>query len=473
MRLSRIDAPSDKTRVRTVPEKDKASKEPTDADRSDEDRDDKVEASAEAEASTEAEERDEPKKAASGDEDDASARVAEALGVGVEGEGVEGDPEATAEAKEPAPPPNRAARRREEAVRRRKKRAGAGTGEEREDLPRDKNARAKELLTRRQEQAAEKRPVALLPSEMVDDALARSWSATGKWLRTNFYILQWVIVASVVGVAGYMFYVSRTEKKAGNASGTLISAVEAERGRVIPEDKRTDEDKRFDPTRVFATSDERLNAALTSYNQVIDQHPGTGAAMLAKLGQAGVLLDKRDFGHALDAYNAVLASPLAAADLDVKGRAIEGLGLAKEGKGDLDGALATFGDLAKIDAKGFKELAKYHQARIHLAKGDKEKAKELLKELLALKGEAAKDPTKDILNPADRGSAPGLDTQSFPYLKTVAEELLRSIDPNAMPSRMQLSSPTGPKLTPEQLRALQQKAREAAEKLGSEPHGTP
>jgi hypothetical protein len=451
-----------------VPEKDKATKEPTDADRSDDDRDDKPDAPDEAGAS--GSEGDDPNKAES--PDDASSRVADALGVGIEGaEGDAADPEATAEAKEPPPPPNRAARRRDEAVRRRKKRAGAS--DEGEALPKDKNARAKELLARRQEQATEKRPVALLPSEMVDDALARSWSAAGKWLRSNFYILQWVIVASVVGVAGYMFYVSRTEKKAGSASATLVAAVEAERGRVMAEDKRSDEDKRFDPTRVFATPEERVEAALASYNQVIDQHPGTGAAMLAKLGQAGVLLDKRDFQHALDAFNAVLASPLAAADLDVKGRAIEGLGLAKEGKGDLDGALATFGDLAKVDAKGFKELAKYHQARIHLAKGDKEKAKELLKELLALKGEAAKDPTKDILNPADRGSAPGLDTQSFPYLKTVAEELLRSIDPNAMPSRMQLSSPTGPKLTPEQLRALQQKAREAAEKLGSEPHGTP
>lgn len=450
-----------------MPEKDKDIKEPTDADRSEDDRDDEGE-TAEAEGS------DKAKKAeAAAEDDDASARVAEALGVGADDtEGQEAEGDATAEAKEPAPPPNRAARRREEAVRRRKKRA-SGTDDEGEARPRDKNARAKELLMRRQEQAAEKRPVALLPSEMVDDALARSWSAAGKWVRTNFYVLQWVIVASVVGVAGYMFYVSRSEKKAGSASGTLIAAVEAERGRVMAEDKRSEEDKRFDPTRVFATPEERADAALASYNQVIDQHAGTGAAMLAKLGQAGVMLDKRDFAHALDAYNAVLASPLAAADLDVKGRAIEGLGLAKEGKGDLDGALATFGDLAKVDAKGFKELAKYHQARIHLAKGEKDKAKDLLKELLALKGEADKDPTKDILNPTDKGSAPGLDTQSFPYLKTVAEELLRSIDPNAMPSRLQLSSPTGPKLTPEQLRALQERAREAAEKMGSEPHGAP
>jgi tetratricopeptide (TPR) repeat protein len=465
-----------------VPEKDKATKEPTKAGGSARDDDDgnQDELSAGAEnapedKAREASEDDDPNEPGSVADDDASARVADALGVGVEGEGEGADDEAAkaAEAKEPAAPPNRQARRREEAIRRRKKRAGASGEGESEALPKDRNARAKELLSRRQEQAAEKRPVALLPGEMVDDALARSWSASIKWLRANFQILQWVIVAGVVGVAGYMVYVSRTEKTAGNASATLIAAVAAERGRVMAEDKREEDEKKFDPTRVFATPEERAEAALASYNQVIDQHAGTGAAMLAKLGQAGVLLEKRDYQHALDAYNAVIGSPLAAADADFKGRALEGAGLAKEGKGDLDGALETFVEVGKVDAKGYKELSKYHQARITLAKGEKEKAKDLLKELLALKGDDTKDPTKDILNPVDKGTLPGLDSQAFPYLKTAAEELLRSIDPSALPSRMSLSSPGGPKLTPEQRERLLQRAREAAEKMGADPNGAP
>ena len=64
-----------------------------------------------------------------------------------------------------------------------------------------------------------------------------------------------------------------------------------------------------------------------------------------------------------------MRSALAAADPDVKGRAIEGLAFAKEGKGDLDGALASFKELSGIDVKGYKELATYHEARVLLAQG--------------------------------------------------------------------------------------------------------
>jgi tetratricopeptide (TPR) repeat protein len=475
---TRIDAPPHTTKVRGVPEKDTtkaegdAGSEPRDdAEAARRDEPEKVE---DREASTKGSSED-PEESAKAEEggDEAAARVAEALGIeSAEGTGDAADPEqAAAEAKEPAAAPNRAARRRDEAVKRRKKKsAGAGAADEKDDLPKDRNARAKELLLRRQEQAAERRPINLLPGEMVDDALARSWSATGKWLRTNFNVIQWVILLGLVGLGGFLFYTSRVEKKAGTASEALASAVAAQRGRVVAEDKRTDEEKDADPTRVFPTAEARADAALASYNQVIDQHPGTGGAILAKLGQAGILLEKRDYAHALDAYNAVLATPLAAADPDVKGRGLEGVGFAKEGTGDLDGAMTAFKEVEKVDAKGFKELGRYHQARIHVAKGEKEKAKDILVEILALKT-PEKDPTKEALNPVDKGTLPGIDSQMFPYLKTVAQELLRSIDPKALPARTELGGPGGAKISPEELERLIKRAREQAEQKGGEPHG--
>src|SRR5262249_34831548 len=143
------------------------------------------------------------------------------------------------------------------------------------------------------------------------------------------------------------------------------------------EDKRTDEEKETDIGKVFASPEARTDDALQAYGRVVDQHPGTGAAILGKLGQAGMLLEKKDYPQALATFEAVLATPLAAADLDVKGRTLEGIGFAKEGKGDLDGALAAFKDLGGVDVKGFAELSLYHQARVLLAKGDKDKAKEL------------------------------------------------------------------------------------------------
>ncbi len=405
-------------------------------------------------------------------DDEAAKRVASALGVGEEDEAASaGEGEADkGEEEKPAAAPNRAARRREEALRRKRKRAGGSAAAEEEEeasLAKDRNARAKQLLRKRQEQAAEPRPVALLPSEMVDDALARTWSATTKWLRTNFNVLQWIILAVLVGGGGYLFYVSRIETKSGNASGALIAAVAAERGRVTAEDKRTEDEKQFDPTRVFATAQERSDAAMASYNQVIDQHPGTGPAMLAKLGQAGVFLEKRDYPHAIEAYSAVLASPLANADPDVKGRALEGLGFAKEGSGEIDSALETFKEMGKLDAKGFKELSRYHQARLHLAKGEKEKAKDLLKELLGKTSDAVPDPTKDALsNPSEKTNPLGLDQSSFPYLKTQVEALLTRIDPTAVPKGIDLTSPMGGRLSPEQRKEIERRLQEAAEKAG-------
>ncbi|WP_437785889.1 tetratricopeptide repeat protein [Sorangium sp. So ce1097] len=370
--------------------------------------------------------------------DEAAQRVAEALGVAEEAEAPAADA-AGGEAVEAAP--NRAARRREEATTRRRKKKPTG-----EELPKDKNARAKELLARRREQAEGRRPVQLLPGEMVEDALTRMTTGAGRWIKQNFHILQWGALAAIVATGGVLFYLSRANKQDAVSSSALASAVAADRGRVLAEDSRTDEEKEFDITRTFKSAEERSDTALAAYNKVIDEHGGTGAAMLAKLGQAGVLLDKKDYAHALDAYSAVVSSPLAGADPDVKGRAIEGVGFAKEGKGDLDGALASFKELEAIDMKGYKELAQYHQARIHLAKGETDKAKELLK------------------SAHEKLQAPSADGRSFQFLEAVVEEMLRKIDPAAAPSRAAFGGPKGQAMTPEEIEQLIRRARESAEK---------
>ncbi|AUX42925.1 hypothetical protein SOCE26_043650 [Sorangium cellulosum] len=380
--------------------------------------------------------------------DEAAQRVAAALGVD-EPDGPaapEAAGEATGEAAEAQP--NRAARRREDVAARRRKKKPAG-----EELPKDKNARAKELLARRREQAAGRRPVQLLPGEMVEDALSRMTSGAGRWIKGNFHVLQWGFLAAIVATGGVLFYLSRSEKKDAVSSSALVSAVAADRGRVLAEDTRTDEEKEIDVTRTFKTADERSDTALAAYNKVIDEHPGTGAAILAKLGQAGVLLDKKDYAHALDAYGAVVSSPLAGADPDVKGRAIEGIGFAREGKGDLDGALESFKQLEGIDMKGYKELALYHQARIHLAKGDSEKAKELLK------------------SAHEKLQAPSTEGPSFQFLEAVVEEMLRKIDPSAAPPRAAFGGPKGQSMTPEEIQQLIERARKNAEKkAGDEQH---
>ena len=396
----------------------------------------------------------------SGGSDDAAAkRVAAALGVDDgEAEGEKAAAEAAEGAEEEAKgPANRAARRQEAAQRR--KRRSAGKAEPAEDadapLPRDKNARAKELLKRRREQASSARAVQLLPGEMVDDALARGSSAAGRWFRKNFGIIQWVILAGLAAGGGFLFYQSQVDKKAAEAADALAAGVSADRGRVLADDKRSDEEKEVDPTRIFKTSDERTDAALAGYKKVIEQFPSSGAAILARLGEGNAYLDKHDWPKALETFSSVSSSTLAGADPDVRGRALEGLGFAKEGKGDLDGAIATFKELEGVDGRGFKELGMYHQGRLFLAKGDKDKAKELLKQV------------------HDKLEVPSGDgTRPFRYLEQVTDEALRRIDPALIPNK----APTvggggkGNAITPEDLERLKKKMQEAAQKKPHEDH---
>ncbi|UQA56508.1 YfgM family protein [Polyangium aurulentum] len=401
-----------------------------------------------------------------GASDEAAQRIAASLGVSEEDAraaeegGAEGEAEAQAEEEEAAKP-NRALRRRDEALARRKKRTGGGAvaaEEPVEALPRDKNARAKELLKRRREQAAaaeRKAPSQLAAGEMVDDALARTASATTKWLKENFQVLQWVILAGLVGVGGFLFYNSQAEKKSGNASSLLASAVMADQGRVAAEDPRSEEQKEFDPTRYFKTPEERADAALKAYGQVVEQFGGSGAALLAKLGQAGVFLQKREYDRAIEAYSAVLASPLAAADPDVKGRATEGLGFAKEGKGDLDGALASFKELGGIDITGYKDLSIYHQARLLFAKGDKDKAKELLK------------PSYD------KFSVPAKEPQPLEFVAAAVRDLYTRIDPAAAQAPQFGGGAAPIQMDPAELQERARKAIEEATKKSQQSGGTP
>ena len=471
-----IDATNDAARVRAVSDqerKGKSSKHDEDereehSHEASEDASDKAEETESDEDSDETSEETESdegeeSEGEEGEENASAQRVAAALGVGsaegvVEGEAGEGD--------EPAAVPNRSARRAEAAQRRKKRKTGtdgaeAGAQKSIDDgddadvaLPRDKNARAKELLKRRRDQASGAseggtRPIQLLPGEMVDDALARSSSAVSKWIRDNFGIIQWVILGSLAAGGAFLFYQSRVDTTVADASAELMTGVRADRGRILPEDKRSDEEKEADPTRVYKTADERSDAALAGYKKVLADHGGTHTATLARLGEAGDYLDKRDWDHALESYSAVSSSTLAGADADVKARALEGIGFAKEGKGDLDGALASFKELEVVDGRGNKELGLYHQGRIWLGRGDKDKAKDFLKQA------------------HDKLEQPSSEGQALRYLQQMTDESLRRIDPSLVPEKPPvIGGPKGGSMSPDELDKLRRKYEEMMKKAG-------
>jgi tetratricopeptide (TPR) repeat protein len=245
------------------------------------------------------------------------------------------------------------------------------------------------------------------------------------------------------------------------ASVLLTKAVADERARIGEPPK---DDEEGDGSPVFKTYEARRDAALGKYREVESKFPRTGAAILARLAEGSLLLDKKDAQGAVSAFDDVKGSPLAAADQEVKGRALEGLGFAHElaaEKGDkdkhLDDALKAYKELENsVDVKGFKELAMYHQARVLMNKGDKDKAKELLVTL------------KERLQKTDENITNLPTGPAFPYLSEVAMDRLREIDPSAAPKAAPPGAGGGPQLTPAQIRKM---IEEAQKKGGAGGHG--
>ena len=138
----------------------------------------------------------------------------------------------------------------------------------------------------------------------------------------------------------------------------------------------------------------------------------------------------------------------------------EGLGYAKEGKGLLDDARASYQELGNIDAKVGKPLGLYHQARIDLAKGEKTAAIEKLKtarEAIELPGAPAST-----------------------YLKGQIDKVLGRLDPSAVPKPAPppggipgMPQGTGPggKLTKEQIDQFLKSMQQQGGMPGGPPGG--
>lgn len=303
------------------------------------------------------------------------------------------------------------------------------------------------------------------------DPLIEKTAKLSEWAKENQKTVQIVgalLAAALLGIAGFLYFEHKHETE---ASVLLTKAVEDERARIGEPPKDDAEDKGpVDPSPMFKTYELRREAALAKYREVEKRFPKTGAAILARLAEGSLLLDKHEPDPAAAAFNEVKASPLASADQEVKGRALEGLGFAYELKAQATPAEApkflyeaakAYKELENtVDIRGFKELAMYHQARVAQNRGEKDKAKELLISLKERLGKTDENPSNIPQGP------------SFPYLKEVAMDRLREIDPSAAPKQAQPMSPGGnPSLSPAQIRKMIEDAQRKQKSGGAPPPG--
>lgn len=434
--------------------------EPSEEEESDED--DSDEDDSESDAGSEA---DAGARAKPGKRDETTRGVARALGVDSDEEEDADASDGEDEKKQADAKPNRAQRRRDEAEKRRaaregkspraivKKSADAKDTEEPDEeeapkqLPRDKNARAKELLRRRQESAMGKRVSKLEASEVVQDRIVRASSAVGGFLRNNFKAVAAVLVLGLGGAIGVTVYFSHRASVIAKRSDELQKGVAALRGVVAPKgDPMYDAKTALVP--MFTSLELRADAAIAEFAKVATAHKGTSAATLARLGEGTAQLDKRGWDAALAAFNEVISSPLASADADLKGRALEGAGYAKEGLEKYDEAIEFFKQVETT--KGMEDLGKYHRARMLLKQGNVEEAKTAFIEL------------------QKKLEVPLPDQPNSKLLSAGVDSALRIIDPTLVKKKAPtLGGMRGNTMTPEQLRQIQ----ESLKKLENGGHG--
>jgi tetratricopeptide (TPR) repeat protein len=406
-------------------------------------------------AEREAEERDdderpEEEESEAGDEaetsDDAGDDAEESESEGTDADEGDGGGEAEAEEEERAAAPAKPEKKK-------KKRAGPSKTETKRAKQEEKSATAniRDRNKRLREQAAAKRrsrrdrerdsavAQGLDASEMVDDVVARGTHRLVQFGRKHFNIIQWVLVLGIAGGIGWSIFSWRTKKTTAKSSDALMVGVDAELGRVATEAPGDPQAGKLDPRPTFTTEEERLKAAEKGYEAAATQSPGSGTAILAKLGEAGIAYDQGKFDDAKAAYESVLGSELAKHDADVKLRALEGVGLCLEAKGDADGALKSFTELEKSDEPGFGALGMFHQARVLLNKGEKDKAKDLLAKVSE---KLAKEKT----------------LYQGAYIERASKDLMAIIDPASAPA-------TATSFTPEQLDALKEQITKDPTKL--------
>jgi tetratricopeptide (TPR) repeat protein len=191
-----------------------------------------------------------------------------------------------------------------------------------------------------------------------------------------------VLIAIVWGVMSWM---ERKSQAATEAFGHAVRVYEAEL-QTGDEPAKTDEEN---PVPRFKTENERAQATLNELDEFDKKYGRSSTADEAVLFRAGVYYDMARFDDAATAYEKFIKgahpSPLLLA-------AREGLGLCREQQGKLDEALAQYQQLEPKTGDFYRDRALWDQARVWQKKGDKKKAADRLKELVA---KTPSSPLKD------------------------------------------------------------------------------
>ena len=257
----------------------------------------------------------------------------------------------------------------------------------------------------------EREPLAQLEST----GLGQSIEKAGAWAGQNRMAVYAIVAALVLGIGGWIGWHSYSESQAREAGALLADAVELSEAAIRAEDAPEPGD---DDPPSFTSTTARAEAALAAYQDVVARYPGSEAASWAQLGAGNSLLELERYDDARAAFEAAAHQ----SDPSIVWRALEGKGFTYEAQEEWDQAIEVYQELSRLDDNRFEPVAKYHIARMYIAKGETEQATETLTALVD----------------QQRGAADDEEKQEFAYVLAQAEIRLRELDPSAAPARPSL-----------------------------------
>lgn len=179
-----------------------------------------------------------------------------------------------------------------------------------------------------------------------------------------------VLIAGVIGAAELM------QSRESSASERFMKAMQLLEAEVIPEGGEKKADPAANPP-TFASEKERNEAARAAFQAVVDGGGPAGVVELARFMGADLAEKLGDKEGAEKAFTALAGSVERGDALYVLSS--ERAAYLMENRGDTQGAMTVY---ERLRSDGFyADYATYHQARIHLAKGEVDKARELFERI--------------------------------------------------------------------------------------------
>ncbi len=201
------------------------------------------------------------------------------------------------------------------------------------------------------------------------DALQRAgMEATSKLEGKEKYLVGGLVALVVIGlIAAIVDALSdRSEARAERALGAAMEPV----GRRVAQGETAQDPNETQPP--FASQQAKDEAVVESLTKFRAEHGGTKSATTAALplAQAQLRLGKHD--DAVKSFDQFIKD--AAKDNQLRAAALEGKGYALEAKGDLDGALAAFDELAKLEQPFLQGMGQFHRGRILVLQNKRDEA---------------------------------------------------------------------------------------------------